>query len=69
MLAADTLTSFAMLVYQHPEEIVAITADNGELGIVGFNAGDMRRITTILDSERRGYPLENFNVFRVDGRQ
>ncbi len=67
MLTTDGETSFAMLVYEDSDRIVNITSDSSRIGMIGFDAGDLRRSATILSSERTTYPLENTNIFRIDG--
>ena len=68
VLASDAQTSFVFFLYHNPEEIVAIATDSARIGLVGFDAGDLRRSTTILSAKKKDYDLENLNVFRVDGR-
>jgi len=40
---------------------------SGGLGMVGFDAGDQRRRATIRATEGNNRPLQNLNLFRVDG--
>ncbi len=67
MLTTDGKASFAILVYEDPDRIVNITSDPDTLGMIGFDAGDLRRSVIILSSEKTAFPLENTNVFRIDG--
>ena len=67
VLATDGRTSFAILTYEDPSRIVNITTDQSGIGAIGFDAGDLRRSTTILSRERTKFPLQQVNVFRIDG--
>ena len=66
MLATDGEVSFAAFLYSKPNEVLNITSSS--YGIVGFDAGDHLRSTTIIDSRQREYTLEVSNIFRIDGK-
>ena len=66
MLATDGEVSFAAFLYNKPNEFQnSISNING---IVGFDAGDQHRSSTIIDSKQREYTLEVSNIFRIDGK-
>ena len=67
MLTTDDRASFAILVYDNPEQVVSITLHHSGIGMIGFDAGDFGRSTTLLSSEERTFSLESSNVFRIDG--
>ena len=67
VLATDGRTSFAILIYDDPDQIVDITSDASRIGMIGFDSGDLRTSTTLLSTERITYQLENTNIFRIDG--
>ena len=66
MLATDGEVSFAALLYSRPDQIIEFASSVN--GIVGFDAGDQDRSSTIIDSRQREYTLEFSNVFRIDGK-
>ncbi len=66
-MATDGITSFVILTYNDPEQTVNIISDPRWIGVIGFDAGDLRRSATVLSSEHTSFPLNNSNVFRIDG--
>ena len=65
MLATDGEVSFAAFLYDDPNKLLNITSSVN--GLVGFDAGDRSRSSTIMNNRQRNYILETTNVFRIDG--
>ena len=66
MLATDGKVSFAAFIYDDPNILMNITSSVNAL--VGFDAGDQSRSSTIMSNRQRNYILESTNVFRIDGK-
>ena len=66
MLATDGEVSFAAFLYDDPNILTNITSSVNAL--VGFDAGDQSRSSTIMSNKQRNYILEFINVFRIDGK-
>ena len=66
MLATDGEVSFAAFLYDKPNILMNVTSRINAL--VGFDAGDQSRSSTIMSRRRRNYILEFINVFRIDGK-
>ena len=65
VLCTDGEASFAIFIYHDLPVIRRIISD--ENGLVGFDAGDRSRGVTVLYGEE-DFPLNEVNVFRVDGK-
>ncbi len=68
VIATDGITSFAILIYLNPDRTFSITADDRDIGLIGFGARDLRRNTVILGKDKLNFELEYSNVFRIDGQ-
>ncbi len=68
MLATDGRTTFAILTYQDPDTTFRIATDDADVGLIGFDAGDLRRSIAILSKQHKNFTLASSNVFRVDGK-
>ena len=64
VLATDGVTSFAILIYEDPEQILRVISDSQRLAMIGFSSGDLR--STILSRNR--FTLQNSHAFRIDGK-
>ena len=66
MLATDGEVSFAAFLYDNPYILGNIASNVNAL--VGFDAGDQSRSSTIMSNRQRNYIPEFINVFRIDGK-
>ena len=66
MLATDGEVSFAAFLYDKPNILMNVTSSVNAL--VGFDAGDQSRSSTIISNRQRNYLLESTNIFRIDGK-
>ena len=68
-MVTDSTATFAILTYNDPEQTMNITTDHRGIGVIGFDAGDFQRSTTLLSSEQTSFPLNSSNIFRIDGEK
>ena len=66
MLATDGKVSFVAFLYDKPNILMNVTSSVNAL--VGFDAGDQSRSSTIISRRQRNYMLEFTNIFRIDGK-
>lgn len=68
VLTTDGKTSFVLFTYNDPGQITNITSDPRGIGLIGFDAGDLRS-AVVRNSEHRTFPLQQTNAFRIDGKR